>query len=64
MCIRDRAQFFSGIGFEVENWRVFAAALILHGQENSVIDVVESGYGIRYSVDGELKCPSRQRVSV
>jgi len=60
----SKAQFFLGIGFEAEKWHVFAVSLRRHGQDNSVTDVVESAYGIRYTVDGDLKSPSGHRVRV
>lgn len=50
-----KARFFSGYGFSSGKWRELAAALLLHGQTHEVVRVRETGFGLRYEVEGRLR---------
>lgn len=52
-----KATFFTGYGFRVEEWEVFAKALRKHGQTHPVVKVVDSDFGSRYAIDGFLETP-------
>ena len=54
---RSRAAFFTAFGFRAEEWTVLAEALMRHAADHAVSGVVQSAYGTRYSVDGELVTP-------
>jgi hypothetical protein len=53
----DKAEFFTRFGFRFENWEVLQEALKKHGARHQVIKTVESGYGTRYAIDGQLESP-------
>ncbi len=53
----SKARFFERFGFRSSEWLVLAQALKEHGRVNAVSNVVETGYGRRYSVDGSLHSP-------
>lgn len=53
-----KAAFFLGFGFKPGAWEVMAEALKQQAQSNPVATAVDSPYGTRYSVDGELETPS------
>ena len=61
---RSKAAFFQRFGFHPDLWAVLAEALQRHGQANPVIAVVESPYGTRYIVDGEMETPDRRNARV
>jgi len=52
-----KAEFFGKFGFKVAEWHVLAEELRIHGQRHSVHKSVESEYGTRYSIDGEIRTP-------
>jgi|ERR1035438_5723560 hypothetical protein len=52
-----KAHFFSSYGFVPEKWELLADALREHGQKHEVSKIVETGFGPRYQVDGELQTP-------
>ena len=54
---RTKAEFFTRFGFQSEDWQALGEALRKHGASNQVTGIVESAYGTRYSVDGELETP-------
>jgi len=53
----SKARFFERFGFRLSEWMVLAASLKEHGQINPVVNVVETGHGRRYSVDGPIRSP-------
>lgn len=55
---RGKAEFFLRFGFTPERWQEMADALARHGQTGKLVAVVESEYGVRYSVDGPLAAPN------
>ena len=61
---QGKAAFFVGFGFQLENWETLADALTNLARSNPVAAEVDSPYGTRYSVDGELQTPSGRRPRV
>jgi hypothetical protein len=61
---QGKAAFFLGFGFQPEKWTALAEALSTLAQSNPVVVAVDSPYGTRYSVDGELQTPSGRRPRV
>jgi hypothetical protein len=59
-----KAVFFSGFGFRAEAWQELADAIKAQARFNPVAMAVDSIYGTRYSVDGELQTPSGRRPRV
>lgn len=59
-----KAAFFLGFGFQPDAWEVMAKAIKQQAQGNPVTTAVDSPYGTRYSVDGELETPSGRRPKV
>ncbi len=60
----SKARFFSRFGFRLSEWGVLAQALKEHAQTNTISNVVETGYGRRYSVDGSIRSPDRRNPNV
>jgi len=60
----SKAQFFFSYGFTEEKWSVLADALKRHAGEHSVAKVVETGFGPRFQIDGELSTPSARNPLV
>jgi hypothetical protein len=55
-----KARFFMGFGYDPAHPETLAADLRQHGQAHEVSETVESAYGVRYTVDGELKTPDER----
>ena len=53
----SKARFFAAFGFRAESWEIFAQALREHGQSHDVTRVIETRFGPRYEVEGELSAP-------
>jgi hypothetical protein len=53
----SKAAFFAAHGFKIERWEQLANALRQHGQTHDVKRAKETGFGPRYSVEGELIAP-------
>lgn len=60
----SKARFFARRGYRDEDWRRLADDLRHHGQQNDVAGIVESPYGTKYSVDGQLRTPSGESIGV
>ena len=60
----SKARFFRDLGFSVESWQELASALKKVGLVNPVTDTVESVYGWRYVVDGQLISSSGRQAYV
>jgi hypothetical protein len=56
----SKAQFFLSHGFTPEKWKSLAGALREHGQRHYVSKLQETGFGMRYLVDGRLPTPDRR----
>ncbi len=61
---QGKAAFFLGFGFQPEKWMTLADALTAQARRNPVVTKVDSPYGTRYSVDGEVEAPDGRRPSV
>ena len=61
---RSKARFFSEFGFSLENWEILAEALRKHGTGYPIVKAVESDFGMRYNVEGELETPDGRRPRV
>jgi len=60
----SKERFFAEFGFKIEDWRVLADALLDHSRKNEVARESETGFGTRYTVEGELEIPSGRRPRV
>ncbi len=61
---RSKARFFTGFGFRIESWNILAEALRKHGTSHFVVTAVESGFGTRYTIEGELETPDGRKPRV
>lgn len=59
-----KAELFSRFGFRIERWEDLAEALRQIPFNHEVVRMVESLYGIRYSIDGTLPTPDRRNPRV
>src|SRR5437870_2684502 len=57
----SKARFFAAFGFTLDVWERLAVALKVHGAENEVTKVKDTGFGPRYEVEGELATPDGRR---
>ena len=57
-----KARFFTSKGYRGDNWEKLADDFRRHGLQNDVAGVVESPYGTRYAIDGQLKTPSGESI--
>ena len=53
----NKAVFFYGLGFRVEQWQEFAEALRSHGRAHEVVEVERTVYGMKYVVIGAINTP-------
>jgi hypothetical protein len=56
----EKQHSFCG-GFRPENWEVLADALKAQAGSNPVVSTVDSAYGTRYSVDGDIATPDNRQ---
>ena len=61
---QGKATFFLSFGFQLDEWAVLADALKQQAKNNTIVNDVDSAYGTRYSVEGELQTPSGRRPRV
>jgi hypothetical protein len=61
---QGKAAFFLGFGFQQGKWMALADALRTQARRNPVVAKVDSSYGTRYSVDGELETPDGRHPRV
>jgi len=61
---RAKAAFFYKVGFTRERVEEFRVALLGVAQSGKVTEVVETPYGVKYIVDGELLTPTGERVKI
>ena len=54
---RAKAGFFLSFGFSATRWQELAEALRRHAVSHAVARALETAYGPRYHVDGELETP-------
>jgi hypothetical protein len=61
---RGKARFFAVHGFSPASWEALAAALRLHAVSHPVAEAVETPFGLRYVVEGELPTPDGRAPGV
>lgn len=54
---RGKATFFLRMGFHPDRWQELAEAIKAQARTHRVISQLDSPYGTRYGVDGELVTP-------
>ena len=54
---RAKTDFFLRFGFSAARWEELAEALRRHATSHAVARVLETAYGPRYHVDGEMETP-------
>ncbi len=59
-----KAAFFSSIGFDIDNWEMFADALRTLGPSGEVTMSVDSQHGSKHIVDGKIESPTGKRPLV
>jgi hypothetical protein len=57
----SKARFFTEFGFRAGTWEELARALREHGRSHEIVRTIETGFGPRYTVEGELNTPSGRR---
>lgn len=60
----SKAAFFLRFGFCADDWQRLAEALLLHAQENDVVETEQTEHGVRHVVDGPLTAPDGTRLNV
>ncbi|HEY5893971.1 MAG TPA: hypothetical protein VIT91_12140 [Chthoniobacterales bacterium] len=59
-----KAEFFTRFGFTADDWEVLACALIEHARTHPISSTSESKYGIKYRIDGPIRCPDGRSPSI
>jgi hypothetical protein len=54
---RGKCFFFMHFGFRPETWEQLADALIQHASDHDVTSQEQTIWGIRYVIEGPLRCP-------
>jgi hypothetical protein len=54
---KSKAAFFKSFGFSHERWQELKDALCQHVLKNSLAQMEQTLYGMRYIVDGDLQAP-------
>lgn len=61
---RSKHDFFVRFGFRPEEWGQLADALIQHASDNDITSQQHTRFGVRYVVEGALRCPDGRRPLV
>jgi hypothetical protein len=59
-----KERFFTTFGFRADSWQILAEALREHGRTHDMVRSHETGFGMRYIVEGELNTPLGRRPRV
>lgn len=59
-----KERFFPTFGFRADSWQILAEALREHGRTHDIVRAHETGFGMRYIVEGELNTPLGRRPGV
>lgn len=59
-----KAKFFRHYGFHEMNVHLLEEQLLLIARSEQVVEVAESPYGTKYSVDGTVRTPTQQVLTV
>jgi hypothetical protein len=54
---RSKHDFFVRFGFRPEEWEQLRDALMQHASDNDVTSQEQTILGVRYLIDGALRCP-------
>jgi hypothetical protein len=57
---RNRAKFFTNLGFSSDTWEVLAQALLRHAADHEVTKIEVLSSGIQYVIDGPIFAPNGQ----
>ena len=60
----SKARFFGKFGFQRENWEALAEALHDHARTSEIVRTIETGFGPRYVVEGEISAPNGKRTRI
>jgi len=60
----SKASFFAQFGFAPGGWESFAEALRMHCSTNPVIQIAETGFGTRYTVEGPIETPDGRNPNI
>ena len=60
----SKAELFRHFGFERKNWKVLRDALLGHARKCPVVLIVDSNFGVRFTIEGPLRCPNGRKISV
>ncbi len=61
---KTKAEFFVRFGFDPDDWQVLEQALLQHAVENPVVDVTETEFGVKYTLEGGLTCPDGRKPGI
>lgn len=61
---RHKAAFFERFGFRAESWELMASALRTHAEQYEVVQMEDTEFGSRYTVEGPLKAPDGRAPTV
>ena len=61
---KEKAAFFQRFGFSTEEWEALANALRGHAIQHEVVKMVESKYGQRFVIEGELQTPDGRNPAI
>ena len=54
---RGKPNFFAAFGFSADNWQALADALLVVGYTCEVVEIVETSFGLKYVIDGQIETP-------
>jgi len=61
---RFKAAYFRRCGFSPSAWRTLHAALLAHAAASDVVAIVETEFGTKYIVEGDLALPDGGRAHI
>ena len=61
---RGKPGFFAAFGFSADNWQALADALLAVGQGYDVVDILETSFGIKYVIEGQVETPDGRNPRV
>ena len=59
-----KPNFFVRFGFQPDNWRELADALLAVGRGYDVVDILETSFGIKYVIEGRVETPDGRNLQV
>lgn len=51
---RAKAALFARLGFDPDRWRALADALIAHGQQQPVVERLDTAFGTWFTLEGQM----------